>query len=399
MDRFKQSQHRIKTLAGIAALLLLVSCEQESASRSAAPPEAPPPPRVSVATPLQQQVTDWDEFTGRLQAVETVEVRPRVSGYLQSVNFREGTFVEKGDLLYVIDTRPYQAAVDQARAELSRTVASLDLAKINLARAERLFKTNVISEEDLDLRQNQQRVSVADVEAARAALAAAELNLEFTHVKSPISGRISHTRVTPGNLISGGETESTLLTTIVSVDPIHVSFTADEQSVLRYLRLDMSGTRKSSREAANPVLLRLADEETYAREGRMDFVDNQIDTATGTMRGRAIVDNPDHLLIPGMFIDVRLLGRGPYDALLIPDAALGLDQTIQFVFVLDENDVAQRRQVRTGRLHGRLRVIEEGLNPDDRVVINGIQRVRPGMKVAPEMTTIDPPATPARQAQ
>lgn len=399
MDRFKQSQHRIKTLAGIAALLLLVSCEQESASRSAASPEAPPPPRVSVATPLQQQVTDWDEFTGRLQAVETVEVRPRVSGYLQSVNFREGTFVEKGDLLYVIDTRPYQAAVDQARAELSRAVASLDLAKINLARAERLFKTNVISEEDLDLRQNQQRVSVADVEAARAALAAAELNLEFTHVKAPISGRISHTRVTPGNLISGGETESTLLTTIVSVDPIHVSFTADEQSVLRYLRLDMSGTRKSSREAANPVLLRLADEETYAREGRMDFVDNQIDTATGTMRGRAIVDNPDHLLIPGMFIDVRLLGRGPYDALLIPDAALGLDQTIQFVFVLDENDVAQRRQVRTGRLHGRLRVIEEGLNPDDRVVINGIQRVRPGMKVAPEMTTIDPPATPARQAQ
>jgi len=396
MDCFKQSQHRIKTLIGIAALLLLVSCEQES--RSAAPPEAPPP-QVSVATPLQQPVTDWDEFTGRLQAVETVEVRPRVSGYLESVNFREGTFVEKGDLLYVIDTRPYQAAVDRARAELSRAVASLDLAKINLARAERLFKTNVISEEDLDLRQNQQRVSVADVEAARAALAAAELNLEFTHVKAPISGRISHTRVTPGNLISGGETEATLLTTIVSVDPIHVSFTADEQSVLRYLRLDMSGTRKSSREAANPVLLRLADEETYAREGRMDFVDNQIDTATGTMRGRAIVDNPDRLLIPGMFIDVRLLGRGPYDALLIPDAALGLDQTIQFVFVLDENDVAQRRQVRTGRLHGRLRVIEEGLNPDDRVVVNGIQRVRPGMKVAPEMTTIDPPATPASQAR
>jgi RND family efflux transporter MFP subunit len=396
MDCFKQSQHRNKTLVGIAALLLLVSCEQES--RSAAPPEAPPP-QVSVATPLQQPVTDWDEFTGRLQAVESVEVRPRVSGYLQSVNFREGTFVEKGDLLYVIDTRPYQAAVDQARAELSRAVASLDLAKINLARAERLFKTNVISEEDLDLRQNQQRVSVADVEAARAALAAAELNLEFTHVKAPISGRISHTRVTPGNLISGGESESTLLTTIVSVDPIHVSFTADEQSVLRYLRLDMSGTRKSSREAANPVLLRLADEETYAREGRMDFVDNQIDTATGTMRGRAIVDNPDRLLIPGMFIDVRLLGRGPYDALLIPDTALGLDQTIQFVFVLDENDVAQRRQVRTGRLHGRLRVIEEGLEADDRVVINGIQRIRPGVKVAPEMTTIDPPATPASQAR
>jgi len=383
----------------LAALTILLSgCERDQPPITAGQ-ASPPAPSVTVATPLTQKVTDWDEFTGRLQAVETVEVRPRVSGYLQSVNFREGTLVEKGDLLYVIDTRPYQAAVDQARAELSRAVASQDLAKLNLARAERLFKTNVIPEEDLDLRQNQQRVSVADVEAARAALAAAKLNLEFTHVRAPISGRISHTRVTPGNLITGGETESTLLTTIVSVDPIHVSFTADEQSVLRYLRLDMSGTRKSSREVANPVLLRLADEETYAREGRMDFVDNQIDTATGTMRGRAIVDNPDHLLIPGMFIDVRLLGRGPYDALLVPDAALGLDQTIQFVFVLDENDVAQRRQVSTGRLHGRLRVIKEGLEADDRVVINGIQRVRPGMKVIPEITTIDPPAIPAGPAR
>lgn len=378
---------------GVMTLLLLAACDQES--QSTASPEAPPPPQVSVATPLQQQVTDWDEFTGRLYAVESVEVRPRVSGYLQSVNFQEGAIVEKGDLLYVIDTRPYEASVNQARAEVTRASAALELAKNDLARAERLYKSRAISEEELDTRGNEKRVAQASLEAARAAVKVVELDLEFTHIKAPISGRISRTLVTPGNLITGGEFEATLLTTIVSLDPIYLYFTADEQSVLHYTRMDMAGIRKSSRIHPNPVLLRLADEEEYMHKGHMDFVDNQIDLSTGTMRARAIVDNPDHLLVPGMFVDVKLLGEGPYDALLIPDAALGLDQTIHFVFVLDENDVTQRRQVKTGSLHGKLRVIRDGLDPEDRVIVNGIQRVRPGMKVMPETVTIEPVPDPA----
>ncbi|RKZ70157.1 MAG: efflux transporter periplasmic adaptor subunit, partial [Gammaproteobacteria bacterium] len=209
-----------------------------------------------------------------------------------------------------------------------------------------------------------------------------------THIRSPISGRVSSTHVTKGNLVTGGDFESTLLTTIVSLDPIYVYFTADEQSVLHYTRMDLAGTRKSSRTASNPVFLRLIDEEEFQHKGKMDFIDNQIDLATGTMRSRAIVENPEYLLTPGMFVDVKMLGEGPYQALLIPDAAIGVDQTIQFVYVLGNNNTVERRQIKSGNIQDGLRVIRSGLEKEDRVIINGIQRVRAGVQVSPETTTI-----------
>lgn len=367
-------------------LMMLVACEDNSAE---APPPEQPAPEVTVATPLVKDVTDWDEFTGRLYAVESVEVQPRVSGYLESIHYEEGSLVEAGDLLYVIDPRPYQAILDQAKSELTRAKAALELAENDLTRAEKLYKSRAISEEELDSRGSQKRAAIAAVESTMATITAAELNVEFTHIKAPVSGRISRTRVTKGNLVTGGDFDSSLLTTIVSLDPIYVYFTADEHSVLHYTRMDMAGTRKSSRMTPNPVLLRLADEDEYTHKGQMDFVDNQIDLATGTMRCRAILENPGFLLVPGMFVDVKLLGEGPYEALLIPDSAISVDQTIRFVYVLDENDTVERRQIKTGNMQDGLRVIRSGLKKEDRIVINGIQRVRAGMKVLPETSTIE----------
>jgi RND family efflux transporter MFP subunit len=365
--------------------VLATACDRNPQANADA--EAPPP-TVTVTQPVVQKVTDWDEFTGRLYAVESVEVRPRVSGYLQSIGFKEGTIVKKGDLLYVIDPRPYQAVLDQALAEVNRAKAALELAEADLVRANRLFGSRAISQEELDNRANKQRVALAAVEAARAAVKSAELNVEFTHIRAPITGRISRTRVTEGNLVSGGEFDSTPLTTIVSLDPIYVYFTGDERDVLHYTRLDMAGSRKSSRNEPNPVLLRLADEEEYLHKGHMDFVDNQIDLATATIRVRAVVANPDYLLMPGMFVDVRLLGEGPYETLLVPDAAINVDQTIRFVYVVGDHNIVERRPIQPGRLHGELRAVRGGLRPDDRVIINGIQRVRAGMQVTPESVPI-----------
>ena len=384
-----------RTSASFNLLLLLVGlfvsgCKQPSEQAAPAPPSMPPP-QVTVANPLVSEVTDWDEFTGRLYAVKSVDVQARVNGYLQSINFKEGDIVNKGDLLYVIDPRPYQAVLDQAKAELSRSRANLELADNDLSRAQRLFQSRAISEEELDSRSKQKQASLAALAAAKAAVESAELNVEFTHIKSPISGRISRTLVTEGNLISGGTKDSTLLTTIVSLDPIYVYFTADEQSVLHYTRMDMAGTRKSSRVAPKPVYLRLADEADYMHKGHMDFVDNQIDMDTGTMRARAIVENPDYLLVPGMFADVKLLGEGPYEAILIPDAAIITDQTVKFVYVLGENNIVERRQVTAGSLHGDLRVIRSGLDRNDSVIIDGIQRVRAGSPVTPETGSIKAP--------
>lgn len=379
----------IKSITLLITGILLAACDQTPQQQQ---PMEMPPPQVTVANPLVMELSDWDEFTGRIHAVESVEVRPRVSGYLQTVNFTEGSIVNKGDLLYVIDPRPYQAVLEQARADVVRAKASLDLAENDLARAERLYKSRAISEEELDSRSNQKREALASLEAAKAAVTAAELNVEFTHIKAPISGRIGRTRITAGNLVTGGDFESTLLTTIVSLDPVYVYFTADEQAVLHYARMDMAGIRKSSRTTRNVVNLRLADEENYTHEGYMDFVDNQIDLATGTLRVRAVVDNPDYLLVPGMFADVRLQGESNYEALLIPDAAISVDQTIRFVYVLGENNTVERRQIKPGRLEGSLRIVREGLQPDDQVIINGIQRVRAGVQVTPEAGTIEPPA-------
>ena len=298
-------------------------------------PQAPPPPRVAVAAPLSTLVTDWDEFTGRLAAVESVDIRARVSGYLESVNFEEGSFVQKGDSLFVIDPRPDTAVLNEAKAGLTRARVQLELATNDLERAQRLSDSLAISEEVLDERTQEKREAVATLEAAKAKVDSAALNVEFTHVKAPISGRIGRAFVTEGNLISGGNEGATRLTTIVSLDPIHFYFTGDERAYLRYLRLDRAGARPSSHDTQNPVRLRLADEDGFVHEGYMDFVDNRIDEATGTVQGRAIFPNPDYVLVPGMFAKIQLLGEGPYEALLIPDEAIGADQAQQFVFVLD----------------------------------------------------------------
>ncbi len=369
----------------IMVLALISGC-----SDSAVP--APVPPEVSVAHPRAVKVTDWDEFTGRLAATEQVEVRARVSGYLNSIHFKEGSIVKKDDLLFVIDPRPYEAAMTRAEGDLAQAETRLRLAINNLERADRLLKSRAISEEDFDTRKTERQQAEAVLQSARGAVYSARLNVEFTRITAPVTGRIGRKLVTEGNLIGGGEAQSTLLTTIVSLDPIHFYFTADEQAFLHYVRLDRSGERESSRTAANPVRLRLSDEVRHSHEGVIDFVDNQIDRATGTIQARALFQNPALVLTPGMFANVLLRGKGPYDALLIPDSAVGTDQSQRFVFVIEKDNIVKRRQVRLGRwVNDALRIVEDGLTAADRVVINGMQRARIDQPVTPLEGVIDDP--------
>jgi RND family efflux transporter MFP subunit len=371
---------------GLVLIAVLVACGAESE-----PVSKPPPPAVTVAKPLVRTITVWDEYTGRLAAVDLVEVRARVSGYLQSVHFDDGTIVDKGDLLFVIDPRPYRAILHRAQAELEQAVARLELARNDRLRADRLAKSRAISAEELDARVQTERAAMGQVEAAEAIVEAAKLDLGFTRVRAPISGRISRELVTEGNLISGGSAGSTLLTTIVSLDPIYVYFTADEQSVLRYKRLAMGGERPSSRVAPKPVRIQLADETGFPHEGYMDFVDNRMDSATGTMLSRAVIPNPNYLLVPGLFARVQLVGRAGYRALLIPDAAIGTDQAQRFVYVVGEDNVVARRQVTLGEVHSGLRVIREGLAHNDDVIVKGIQRASAGSPVTPQPISLDSP--------
>jgi RND family efflux transporter MFP subunit len=351
-------------------------------------PDAFPPVEVTVATPLARDITDWDEYTGRLAAVDTVEIRARVAGYVQSVHFTDGALVKKGDLLFVIDPRPYQAALDETEAQLSRARVRLDLAG-------RLFEARAISEEEFDARTQEKREAEAAILEAEAARQAAALDLEYARVRSPIAGRVSRKYVTEGNLVTGGTQDATLLTTVVSVDPIHVYFTADEQAYLRYQRLAEQGIRPSSREVPNPVRMQLADEQGFPRTGRMDFVDNRIDEATGTIQGRAIFPNPDGHLTPGLFARLQLKGEGPYPALLVPDAAVGTDQAQRVVYVVDDQNIVQARPVVLGRTQGSLRVIRAGLAATDKVVINGQAKVRPGVPVKPVPGSIEAPPADA----
>jgi RND family efflux transporter MFP subunit len=342
---------------------------------------APPPPEVSTIQPVVKEVTEWDDFTGRLEPVKSVEVRGRVSGWLDSIHFKDGQVVKAGDLLFVIDPRPYEAEAERARAELKRAEAQRNLAQQNLQRAEKLMQGSTIAAEQYDARRNEYEIAAANVLEAQAAAKAAELNLQFTQVKAPIDGRISRRFADEGNFITGGSAESTLLTTIVPFNPLYATFDADERLVLKYTRLDLSGQRKSSRDAPNPVRIALADEREFSHEGKMDFVDNRLDPQTGTLRARAVIDNSNGLLTPGLFVRVQLKGRGPYSALLIPDEAIGTDQSKRFVMVVDKEGLAQRRFITTGRLYDGLRTVEEGLTPEDRVIVSGLMRVRPGMPV------------------
>ena len=386
-----------RPLAGLpmaAAMLVLAS------SACAPPPtQGPPPPKVTIARPVEREVTEWDEYTGRFDAVDSVEVRPRVNGYLQEIHFKDGALVNKGDLLFVIDPRPYEAARRRAEAELLLAKSRLTLAQKNFARVGELLPSHAISQEEGDIREASLRQAEASVLEAQAALDAAALDVEFTHITAPVSGRIGRKLVTEGNLVTGGlGSEGTLLTTIVSLDPIYVYFEADEQAYLKYTHLALTGQRPSSRVYKNPVRVELTDENDFVHEGVMDFVDNQIDRGTGTIVGRAILPNPDLRLAPGLFGRVRLVGSGAYHALLLPDEAVGTDQSRKFVFVVDAEGKAQYRGVTTGPLIDGLRVIRDGLTAQDAVIVSGMQRVRPGLKVDAQPASTPAPPTGASLA-
>lgn len=340
-------------------------------------------PPVDVANPLVKTVREWDEYTGRFQAVDRVELRARVSGYLESIHFRDGQLVEKGDLLFIIDPRPFEAALEAAQARVRSAKAQLALSTAELKRGEELRQRNVLSVSEVDKRRAQRDVDAAAVLVAEADVRTAQLNLEFTEVKAPVSGRISDSRADVGNLISGGSTDASLLATIVSLDPIQFVFDVSESAFLKYVRLDREGKRPGSRTTPNPVYVRLADEEDWPHRGVMDFVDNEVGQATGTLRGRAVLQNPDRLLTPGLFGKLRLLGSGAYQAVLIPDDAILSDQADKIVMTVDDNNAVSIRKVAIGPIIDGLRVVREGLSAEDRIIVAGVQRVRDGQQVAP----------------
>lgn len=356
---------------------------------------------VFVTSAVGRDVVEWDEYTGRLAAPDRVEVRARVSGYLQSANFKEGEMVKAGDLLFVIDPRPYQARFDRADADLKEADAKLKLAQLNDRRTVKLAADKVIAQEEIDTRRNELLQEQAAYLAAKADYDDAKLNLDFTRVTAPISGRISRKLVTEGNLIRGSDTgDPTLLTTIVSLDPIYCYFEIDERAVLKYQRLDREGKRPSSRRVANPVRLQLADEADFMHAGTMNFVENQLDPETATVQVRAVFDNPDLALSPGMFARVKLLGSGSYKAVLIPDKAVVSDQSQKFVNIVKADGSVDYRKVELGPIIDGLRVVRSGVEAGDRVITRGLQRLLPGVKVdaKPDDTAIPTDATPAPSA-
>jgi multidrug efflux system membrane fusion protein len=347
--------------------------------------QGPPAPTVSVAQPVAKRITIWDEYSGRFEAVETVEVRPRVSGFVDKVHFKDGQLVKAGDPLFTIDPRPFEIAAESARAEIARARAQVALALSEVERAAPLVKSGAVTERDFTQRSANLNVTEAQLQVAEANLKAAELNLEWTVVKAPISGRISDRKVDIGNLVIGGSQGTTLLTTIVSLDPIHFIFDTSESDYLRYVRLGLAGQRDSSQDAASPVRIRLADEADWAHEGRMDFLDNQFNPRSGTMRGRAILNNKDQVFAPGIFARLRLFG-GEVDGLLVPDSAVVSDQMRKVVFVVGDDGVVKAAAVTLGPVVDGLRVVKSGLQASDKVVLDGLANpmVRAGAKVVPE---------------
>lgn len=375
-----------------AAWCLAVLCTGLAACRSTPTPPAATPPAVAVAAPLEMRLTEWDEYTGHFEPTDTVDVRARVDGFLDSIHFRDGALVKRGDLLFVIDPRPYEAVLEAARADVVRAETRVELATTDFTRGESLFAIRGISQEEFDRRVQGRKEAEAALIVARASERVAALNVEFTRVRAPIGGRISQNFVSVGNVISGGQAGSTLLTTIVAIDPIQFVFDASETDYLRYNRMNAAGQRRTSRDVANPVRIRLLDETAFAHVGTMDFVDNRLDGATGTIRGRALVPNPGGFLTPGQFGRLQLLGSGEFDALLVPDSAILSDQSRRYVWTVGKDDLPEQRAVEPGNLERGLRIVRAGLRRDDRVVINGMQRVRPGVRVAPTSARIEPAA-------
>ena len=371
----------LAVLLGFLSTVLLFGCNEETSATAKA--NQPPPPPVTVAKPLKKRITEWDEFTGRFEAVETVDVRARVSGFLESIHFRDGQIVKKGELLFTIDKRPFEISVEQAKAQVDQAQAQLDLANSDVERARPLLERRTITGREFESREATARGALASLSEARARLKNAELNLEWTEVISPIAGRISDTPIDVGNLISGGQNGATVLTRIVSLDPIHFEFEGSEADYLKYSRLAQSGQRPSSRDSANPVAVRLIDEKDFDHHGQMDFVDNAIDPNSGTIKGRAIFENEDTLLLPGMFGRMRLFG-GDFDAILIPDNAIASDQARKIVMTVTTEGKVAPKVVTLGPIVFGLRVVRSGLSASDQIIISGMQRARPGQTVKPE---------------
>jgi membrane fusion protein, multidrug efflux system len=361
-----------------------------------------PPPDVNASAVVKKSVTEWDEYSGHVEAIESAEIRPRVGGHLSRIHYQEGAMVRKGQLLFTIDSREYKATADAADADTSRAEARVALAQQELKRAEELIGERAISEGELDQRKMEAQQAEADVLAARANLARAKLDLGFTYITAPFDGRAGEALVKPGNLVAPNET---LLTTVVSVDPVYVTFTGDERAYLRYQELARAGNRESSRDVRNPVLIGLANEEGFPHRGEMDFVDNALDPASGTIRARAVVPNPDGVFTPGLFARVRLLGESQKDALLINEQAVLTDQDRRYVYVVSKDKSAERRDVKLGPKVEGLVVVESGLKPADRVIVNGMRKIFfPGQPVNPHDVPMDqpnlpPPAPEAKQAQ
>lgn len=351
--------------------------------KKAPPPQQQGPLPVNVIVAEEKEVTEWDEFTGRIEAVESVEIRPRVSGYITEIHFKAGSLVNKDDLLFVIDPRPYKADLDRAAANLEQAQAQLKLAEIDFKRTKALRDKNVVSPEEFDQKAATQQQAEASVRSSIAARDSAALNLEFTQVKSPITGRVSNERVTVGNLVTAGGSTDSILTTVVSVDPLYVYMDADENSVLKYLKLRDEGKRTSARDQAIPVYIQLANESGFPHEGMIDFVDNRVDPNTGTLRARAVFKSWNELLSPGFFVRVRVPGAGSYRGVLIEDKVISSQQGVKYIFVVKPDKTIERRNIQTGTLFEGRRIVKSGLQDKEQVVSTRLQILQPGMPVQP----------------
>src|SRR3984893_17603290 len=378
---------------GILSILLTAA----GCKKNAAPQQAPLP--VNVVTVVEKEVNEWDEFTGRLEAVESVEIRPRVSGYITEIHFEAGAIIKKGDLLYVIDPRPYQADFDRAAAEVDRMDAQLKLAQIELNRAKELRDKSTISASEFDQKAATFQGSAAAKRSAEAAKNSAALNLEFTQIKSPIDGRVSDQRITVGNLVQPGAGPESVLTTVISVDPIYAKVDADENAVLKYVKLSNEGKRVSARTAKIPAWIELGNETDFPHEGDVDFVDNRLDPGTGTVRARVVLKNWNPSFItPGLFTRVRVAGATPYRGALIADKVISSQQGLKYAFVVKPDNTIERRTLETGSIFEGKRIVKTGLKDGEKVVSTRLQLLQPGMKVTPvpeETPTRTPAAKPS----
>ncbi|RXG11227.1 RND family efflux transporter MFP subunit [Leeuwenhoekiella aestuarii] len=379
----------ILTVAGLLLLLFLIlSFTNESTEENSEPAATSQAMPVEVANPVFDKITEWDEYTGRFEASDRVDVRARVSGFLDRVDFTDGQYVKKGEVLFTLDDRPFKIALSQATAEYSQAQASLKTAQDNYNRVESLRESGALSIEEYDRRKQALAFAQASVALSQSHVDKAKLDLQFTRVTAPISGLVSRHMVNEGNLIDGGTSNATLLTTIVATSPIYFYFTGSESDYLRYVRLARNGERGSMRSEALPVSIKLQDETEFLHDAKMDFVDNEIDNSTGTIESRAILDNKDQLLEPGMFGKARLMGSAEHEALMISDDVIGTNQSLRFVYVLGENNTVEVKNVTLGPLHSNgLRIVREGLAKEDKLIVNNIQKIRPGMVISPVETS------------